>query len=173
MIPANRRAEVDDADAFLRGRKRLTGSNPEWTPSTFGNEWTAIWAIEDEEGITRASLRFCASLGRFRTPSVSLILRRYQIWRVDLEEPTICKPNPLGAERLGLPAQVCGSHCHGWPDNRDYLLSQDMWHLPFRRPITPRIRKLEQVVPWLADQINLSLEADQYGFGLPSQGRLF
>jgi hypothetical protein len=166
-------AEIDEIDAFLCEPKRLQGSPPLWQKASWGDDWEAIWNIEDSLGIVRGQLR-CRFPRPYREfPSLSIIFRGNPVYRVDFTPPEICKSNPLTAALHGLPARVCGSHCHTWEDNRDFVLSADIWWLPCRRPIQPQIRRLPQALYWLADQVNLEVGSEQRGFDVPPQTDLF
>jgi hypothetical protein len=174
MVPASRAFDVKAVDAFLDEKgKLLQGAPPTWIPGRDGIELMAIWNIEDSLGIVRAHLRFRVDPQSRSYPSVSLIFRNNQVWRIDLAELTLCKPNPVWARSVGAPSTVCGSHSHGWPDNREHILSQEMWELPCRQPIAPQIRRLPHAVPWLAERINLTLSPDQRDFDVPPQASLF
>jgi hypothetical protein len=170
-----RNSEVAVVDAFLLEPKRLRGDQPLWTQSEHRvREIHATWAVEDSLGIERAELRFrCHSISR-QYPSVSLIFRSKAIWRVDIVPAEECKYNPLWARKLDLPATVCGPHGHEWPDNRDHLLREGAtWDIPCRRPLPTNVRRLDQVIPWLAERLGLELRPDQRGFNVPPQTDLF
>lgn len=166
-------ADIAAADEYLAERKALHGPIPQWRKSTFDGEQEAIWNIEDSVGILRGQLRFRFPRPFRAFPSISVIFRTNSIWRIDLAPPDLCKSNPFGAMQLGLPATVCGSHGHEWPDNRDFVLRSPTWHLPHRRPIQPQIKRLPQALYFLADQINLVINSDQRGFDVPPQSDLF
>jgi hypothetical protein len=167
-----RLAEVAEVDAFLADEKTLEGV-PVWRESPRPRELSAVWNIQDSLGIGRASLRFrCPRVTR-AWPSISLIFRGNPIWRIDLVAADAWKPNPPGAAALGLPPEVRGSHSHTWIDNRAYILSQDLWGLPYRRPLPVAIRRLPQAVASLAAAINLLLGDDQRRFDVPPQTDLF
>jgi hypothetical protein len=165
--------EAAEIDAFLREEKRLDGPHPIWHAASRPGEMSAVWDVQDSLDITRAALRFRCSLETLACPSVSLIFHRNAIWRIDLVPAHESKPNPLGASALRLPARVHGSHAHTWWHNRDYLLSQDLWDLPYRSPLDGPIRKLEQAVASLANAVNIVLKPHQRGFDVPPQADLF
>lgn len=106
-------------------------------------------------------------------PSVSLIFRKMLVERVDLVPQEECKLNPHWAARFGVPARVCGPHGHHWPDNRDHLLTDAPWGLPCRRPLPPNLRRLPQVLPWLAGKLTINLPDDWREFDVPPQTDLF
>jgi hypothetical protein len=165
--------DVDEIDAFLAEAKALQGPFPGWRPGVRPGEYESIWPIEDSLGIVRAQLRFRFSRTARTYPSVSLVYRDSPIWRNDIVPADSCKYNPLRADRRGLPAIVCGPHCHSWPDNREYVRINGPGTLPFRRALPVNLRKVEQIVHWLADQINLKIEPEQRGFDVPPAADLF
>lgn len=168
MPSANRIAEIKQVDAFLARKKFLQGPIPTWVPSTRVGEVQMIWNLVDEDGITNGHLRFRAGKEHRACPSISVIFRGdNSVWRLDIEDPSVCHDNPPDADQLGLPATVCGSHAHTWNDNCAYILNEHGWTIPYRRPIPPQVRRLEQALPWLADQINLELGPDQRDVQLP------
>jgi hypothetical protein len=164
--------DIDEIDAFYSEAKRLQGPPPHWAENSRG-ELSASWNIEDSVGIVRAHLRFRCSRPYRQFPSFSLICRGNLVCRVDLVPATECKFNPVGAASLGLPAKVCGPHLHGWPDNREYVRSAGLGHVPYRRPLPIQVRRLPLAIFWLADQINLTIGPDQRGFDVPPQATLF
>jgi hypothetical protein len=165
--------QIAEVDAYLADAKTLQQVLPKWQPSARPLELTATWNVVDSTGIIRSQLRFRCLRDRSH-PSVSLVLGGQALcWRVDLVPPTVCKLNPVGAAALGLPARLYGPHSHGWPDNREYVASAGVWHLPYRRPLPAQIRRLSQALYWLADQVNLTLGHDQRGFDVPPQADLF
>jgi hypothetical protein len=166
--------DTSEIDAFLAEPKTLLGPFPEWKKNQARpGEYENTWLIADSLGIVRAQLRFRFSTSNKAFPSVSLIYRTLLIWRIDLVPPDECKFNMLGAAALGLPARVCGSHSHSWPDNRDYVQSQGFGQMPYRRPIPVQVRKLEQAVLLLATEIGLVVAPEQRGFDVPPQSTLF
>lgn len=173
MVSESRKALVAEVDSFLADPKCLQGGHPEWRESSRKGELEAVWNIEDSLGISNAHLRFRLVPVDWGHPSISVIFRAQKVWRVDMAPQIKCKPNPLFARRLGLPAEVCGSHAHTWFDNRDHILNQDVWDIPARRPIAPQIRRIPQALADLADTINLTLAAEQRDFDRPAQGELF
>lgn len=165
--------DLKEVDEFLAELKTLGDPIPLWTPSTRPGELDATWPVIDRAGLGRATLRFrCLSVDRTR-PSVSVIFRDRPIWRVDIVDPRDCKPNPLAAAHLGLPATVCGSHSHGWSDNREIVARSGFGRLPVRRPLGARMRRLPQALRWLAQAANLRLTPEQADFDVPPQSALF
>lgn len=164
-------AELDEIDDFLGQPKTLSGPHPTWTASTYNGELQATWGILNSAGVRVGALRFTCWDDRSE-PSVVITYRDKGIWRVDVVERTVCKPNPYGAQFLGLPAMVCGSHHHAWPDNRSYVERQGFGKLPFRRELQ-NVRRLEQALLELAAAINLTLSDEQRGFDVPRATDLF
>lgn len=173
MASAARNRDVEQIDAFMAEPKRLLPKPPEWTASSYPREAQAIWRIEDAAGVESAQLRFRCHTSRRGFPSVSLIFRKLLVERVDLVPQDECKFNPHWAARFGVPATVCGSHGHHWPDNREHLLTDAPWGLPCRRPLPASVRRLPQVLPWLADKAALNLPDDWREFDVPPQTDLF
>lgn len=162
-----------EIDAFLAEPKRLDGPEPTWIRGSRPSEMSAEWLIVDDLGISKAKLRFRCPISSRLFPSVSLIYRSNPIWRIDLVRSHEKKPNPLPAQRLGLPPVVVGSHAHTWPDNRPHLMSQHVWELPYRRPLDGPVRRLPQALFSLADAISLTIVAHQRGFDVPRSEDLF
>ncbi len=165
--------DVDEIDAFLDEAKGLQGPFWGWQPGVRPNEFESIWPIENDLGIVRAQLRFRFSKMEKAFPSVSLVFRTSPIWRIDLVPNDACKLNPPGAHLLGLPPRVCGPHCHSWPDNREYVRINGLGQLPFRRQIPVNLRRVEPIVHWLGERINLKVEPNQRGFDVPPAVDLF
>lgn len=166
----SRIAEITQVDAFLARPKFLQGPPPEWAQGSRTREMQMIWNIEDDAGIVSGNLRLVWPRADGRKPSVSLVWRSDSIWRVDIEDPGVCHSNPHDAYLYDLPPDVCGSHSHSWPINRDYVLNTPhIWSLPYRCHIPVQVRKLDQAVHWLADQINLTLGPDQHIIEMPPQ----
>lgn len=165
-------SELDDVEAFLAEPKSLNGPQPTWVKSTYTGELQATWGILNDLGIRAGALRFTCFEDRSE-PSVSVTFRDRLVWRVDVVDRTICKPNPIGAYGLGLPATICGSHHHSWPDNRAYVERLGFGRLPYRRELPARVRRLSQAVLELADAIKLTLDGEQRGFDVPPTTDLF
>lgn len=173
MTDAVRRRDVRYVDDFLVMDKRAVAPVPDWIASSWPREMQAVWRIQEASGIERAHLRFRCKSSQRQNPSVSVIFRDQPIWRIDLAPQSETKPNPHWGHRIGVPATVCGAHEHAWPDNRDYVLTSDVWGLPCRRPLPPRIRRLSQAIPWLAEKLQLELCPGWHEFDVPPQTDLF
>jgi hypothetical protein len=165
--------DIAEIDVFMAEPKSLQGPPPVWEDAGRQGELSATWNVADAIGVVRAQLRFRCAKQRRQWPSISLTYRQGLIYRVDLVPPDECKRNPVGGHLLGLPAIVCGVHCHSWPDNREYVQAAGLGHMPYRRPIHAQVRRLPQAMLWLAQEINLMVDADQRGFDVPPQGGLF
>jgi hypothetical protein len=164
---------VEAADAFIAQPKTLDGPPPVWVNSEWGSECKAVWNILDEYDAPIGSLRFTARKNDTAVVSVSVIYRNQPVWRIDLDHETVCHSNPHDGHLYNLDPLVCGPHEHSWPINRDHVLRQDLWRLPYRRGLDPQIRRLAQALLWLADQINLTIGPDQRGFDGPTRSDLF
>ncbi|RVU15081.1 hypothetical protein [Methylobacterium oryzihabitans] len=161
-----------EVDFFLAAEKFLENGEPSWSRSAYPGELQATWGIIDEDGIRSGSLRFRCRMDR-SDPSITVLWRDKLIWRTDLVDPLACKPNPLAAFGMGLPAMVCGSHHHSWPDNKAHVGRHGFGSLPIRRPLRPQIRRFPQAMLALASEINLTLHTHQRGFDLPPVTDLF
>ncbi|WP_375206738.1 hypothetical protein [Hyphococcus sp.] len=135
--------------------------------------YEARWIIEEQDGATRAHLRFRTCRYQKAFPSISLIFRNNPIWRVDIQAGDVCHPNPVWAGALGLPPLVCGTHCHTWEDNRDHVARSTVWDLPARRALPEQMRRLPQVLPFMAENLNIELTPDQRSFDTPYKRDLF
>jgi hypothetical protein len=165
--------EIAEVEAFLAEAKSLEAPEPPWIKSSRRDELQATWGIVDSAGVSRAELRFrCPSLSR-NDPSVSLVYRRLLVCRIDVLSPEVWKPNPPAAIVLGLPPIVTGTHGHRWTDNREHIRINGFGELPFRCQLSSAIRRLPQAIATLADEINLTLGSDQWGFDVPPRSSLF
>jgi hypothetical protein len=166
-------ADLADVDRFLGETKVLAAPIPQWTPSTRPNELQAVWAIEDDIGIRRGELRFRVPTLRTDSPSVSVIFRGNSVARLDVVPLDECKMNPPWAHILGLPPEACGPHIHSWDDNREHVWRAQMWVLPARRPVEHGLRRVTQMLPWIADSVGISLTPQQRDFVAPGRTELF
>ena len=162
--------DLVEIDQYIAEPKFLVDGLPNWTASSRPPDKEASWEIKDQHGIIKAHLRF-----RFTytdSPSISLIYRNFPIWRIDFAPNTICKPNPPDAYQLNLSPEVCGTHEHSWPDNRQYVLMNGFGSLPYRRSIRVQIRKLPQALADFSDRLNIELTYDQRLFDIPAETEL-
>jgi hypothetical protein len=81
--------------------------------------------------------------------------------------------NPPWATSLGLPAFLHGSHSHEWQYNRAHIGRTGIWELPARKPVEPGLRRVKQMLPWIADHTGVTLEAEQRAFDSPPKTTLF
>lgn len=130
------------------------------------------WGILDKLEIRRAEL--CLTVdARLQKPSIVALFRRSLIYRVDLVADSECKPNPPDAWRFGLPARLCGSHTHPWSSNREHVIRDGFRELPYRKPIQASAITLAHALAIAAEDLNLTVLADQRDVTLPPQGALF
>lgn len=165
--------DVEAIDDFLVRTKYLKGNPPEWKKSNRLWEYSMQWPIVDDLGIEVGELRFKLPRGSNASDSVSVIYRNNPIWRIDLAAKDDCEPNPPDAAAFSLPPFVCGPHEHSWQDNRNFVAEVGFGELIYRRGIPPQIRRFEQILPWLAEKINLTLTHEQRRFDRPAQRDLF
>jgi hypothetical protein len=165
--------DIQLVEDYLAAPKTLEASLPEWSSAVRDHELQAIWNVEEDGGRLRSHLRVRVGRHSKRWPSVSLIFRSNPIWRVDIKPDDVCEGNPLWAFNLGLDAQVCGTHCHTWVDNRQHILASGLWELPARRNIAPQVRRLPQVMAFMAEELNIELTHEQRGFDTPPRRDLF
>ena len=171
MTAATRIVELDAVDAFLLMAKSLDGPPPVWRVGSWGGEYTASWNVLDDTDSPVAQIRCTARQTNTSVASMSLIYKGNPIWRVDIDEATMCHDNPHDGHLQHLNPMVCGPHEHAWPINRGHLMSQDAWTLPYRRQVS--VRRLSQALPLLADQVNLTLTPEQRNFDGPTRADLF
>lgn len=164
--------DLETVDEFLAEPKTLKGGFPTWGPSIIQAEWAAAWAIIDSVGVERGTLRFKCLKSDPRRASVSLLLRKMMISRIDIVPSSICERNPPWASALQLEPLVCGPHHHRWEDNRAWISGNGIGRLPARTGL-PRVRRLSQAVAHLCYYARITLEPDQMGFETKSDGLLF
>jgi hypothetical protein len=162
-------AEVNEVDRFMRDQKSLNEGLPPWRESHITGRITAEWPIIDSEGVLREGTRlvFVCKTEDVNRLSISVLLRGNRVYGVDLVPSHECKLNGPRAERLGLPARVCGSHFHEWADNRDMALASGLGHMPHRRPTPALLTRLPHALLALAQAINLTLTPEQASFDVP------
>jgi hypothetical protein len=165
--------ELQAVDEFLVAPKRLEGDPPQWLQSQRPDDVLANWNIVDHLGVVSGQMRFRLSKLAPEYPSVSLIFRGNAVWRVDLCPPDVQKFNPPWAIALRLPASFNGSHCHTWADNRDHIGRTGIWKLDARRPVEIALRRVRQMLPWIADRVGIELTAAQRQFDAPPRSDLF
>lgn len=173
MTTQSRLDEVAAVDAFLAEAKTLYGPIPPWGNGAWGGEYVATWIVLDSLGAPAAQLRFGAKKADSSVTSANLIYRSRPVWRIDMDPATECHANPPDGFLYSLPPRVCGPHEHAWPINRQHVLGQDQWWLPYRRPLNANVRRLGQALLWLAGEINLTITPEQRGFDGPTRSDLF
>jgi hypothetical protein len=169
---ASRQKEVDAVDRFLVAQKTLYGAPPDFGPkrheATKKQYWEAIWPIQVAGGSVGAGhLRILVGPTAEASMSLVITFQNNAVYRLDFDAADKCESNPLFAKAIGLPPRVCGPHVHVWERNRAHVLSQMQWSLPCREPLSLRVRKFNQALPWLADQVNLLLTPEQRGYEFP------
>jgi hypothetical protein len=173
MAGSLRNVDVDVVDEFLSDEKTLAGPAPEFGPKKTKSSspiWEAVWPIANSVGVVESGqLRVCYSPASDKLFSICLIFRGQCIFRVDFVAATICHGNPQWGAALGLPPTVCGPHFHPWNPNREEVLRQQDWGLPFRLPLPTRIHRFDQALPWMASEVKLLLTPEQREFGLPRE----
>lgn len=124
----------EEIDAFLAVVKWLRGYMPELTPCGRRNQMVSCWpVVEEGRNESRAHLVFSIFGSAQDQPSVSLICRNWEVFRVDVKPNNDRDFNPEYALRFGLPKVVFGDHIHLWERNREYVqnkLSPDRWRIP-------------------------------------------
>lgn len=158
-------AEIDD---FIAGHKVMAGFMPRWETHRYG-QFQTRWGIADVNGVESAEL--CLTMARDgRHSSIVCLHRQRLVYRLCVAPVTECKDNWHTAYKLGLPHNVCGPHIHGWPENRDYVLSNGFGHLPVRRPNGGTVWGLIDAVHWVATDLNIQMDAAQRDIDLPLIG---
>lgn len=165
--------DIQLVDDFVPVKKFLEGAPPQWTQAPRVHEIQAIWNVLEESGAARAHLRFRLSPASRREPSISVIFRNNPIWRLDIKPDDVCEGNPFGADALGLPPEVCGTHSHTWHGNRGYVLDSTIWDLPARRKVHAQVRRLPQALAFMAAELNIELTPEQRLFDIPPRRDLF
>lgn len=158
-------ADCSEVDAYIDGHKTLVGFLPAWKAG-HGGEQQSRWPLADALGIESGELCFTVSRdGRYQT--IACLFRQRLIYRLDVAPITECKDNYHTAHKQGLPFQVCGTHVHGWSENRDYVMINGFRELPLRRPVEGSVTDLIQAVHWVASDLNIQVDAGQRVFVMP------
>lgn len=167
-------SKIDAIDKFVANdSKMLDGYQPHWTPAWGYKDYQLSWLIiEHDTGLTRASFRFRLPMNDFEFPTIGLIFQGQMISRIDKAADNVCKPNPTMAAALGLPSIVCGTHLHGWQDNRNYVLQSGKLELPIRRPIDASFNTLNDVFFWFCNHLRVTLSPNNTPLSMPDQGLL-
>ena len=167
MLGLPNQSEIDEIGLFLRQRKVLTSTLPNWSPTTRPNVFDARWLIENENGVSVSNARFRHDFSGHT--SISLIHRNRSIWRLELDfAPGVRRhSNPPGADELELPADVDGNHEHRWPDNSEYVKSCGFGELPYRRPLPPQVRQFRQAMGFFFREVGVITDANTWNFDTP------
>jgi hypothetical protein len=164
-------AECEQVDQFLASYKTLDGLMPEWN-DFYRRDWQLRWGIVDENEIQRGEL--CITCNAELTEiSFCVMFNHRLIYRLDIVPVTECKDNPYSAMDLNLPAQVCGPHVHGWPENREYVRVNGFGSLPHRRPIDGLTQTVSDGLGWVSEDLGIAATAEQRVCDLPPQKGLF
>lgn len=158
-------AECREVDAYIAGHKALIGFLPTWKLG-HGGEHQSRWPLADPLGVESAELCFTVSRDGHHQTIVCLFRQRL-IYRLDVAPTTECKDNHHTAHKQGLPFQVCGTHVHGWSENRDYVMINGFRELPVRRPVEGIVSDLKTAVHWVASDLNIQVDAGQRAISLP------
>lgn len=157
--------ECEEVDAFIAAHKTLVGFLPDWNPA-FGGLHQTRWAIADIHGIESGELCLTVSpTGVYQT--IVCTFRHKLIYRFDVAPAGECKPNWHTAHLQGLPAEVCGTHVHGWIENRSYAIVNGFGRMPVRRPVTASVLDLIDAVHWVAQDLNIQIDPGQRAISLP------
>jgi hypothetical protein len=159
-------------DRFLANENKvLDGFQPHWTHAKGYRDFQLPWPIyEEDRGTIRAQLRFRVPDQDFSFPSISLIFQGQMVSRIDRADTNRCKPNPPWAARVGLPAEVCGTHMHCWDDNRGFVAASGLWELHARRPVQQEPHGLDAMFLWFCERINVRIQPDNRPIKLPDGG---
>ena len=158
-------------DAFLAEPKTLDGPPPLWNGDGWYGFYSAVWNLKSALGSTVGAIEFRVEKADRSNVSMSVIYRSRPVWRVDLD--TQRHGNPHDGWIQSLPAFIEAPQAHPWPLNRAHVLSQDRWEIPYARELPHNVRRLDQALLALAQDINVTIESDQRGFEGPRQKDLF
>lgn len=157
--------ECQDIDDWIVSHKSVVGFLPPWGKQ-FRRQFQTRWGIADHHGIESAEL--CLTFNRDgRHGSIVGVHRQRLIYRLDIAPDTECKDNFHTAWRQGLPHNVCGSHVHGWPENREYVIYNGFGELPVRRPIAGAVIGLIDALHWVAQDLQIQVGPGQRDIELP------
>lgn len=160
-------AECDEIDEFINGHKTLVGFKPPWGPQ-FAGIHQCRWGIADIHGAEPAEL--CLSVNRdWRHQTIVCLHRQRLIYRLDVAPASECKDNWHTAQTMGLPPFVCGTHVHGWPENREYVRCNGFGTMPVRRPIEASVSDLIHALHWVSVDLNIQIDAGQRDIEMPDK----
>lgn len=162
--------DIAETDAFIAGIKKLEGYPPEWQKT--GRGWQCAWAITDGAGIVVGQLRFECDLS-LKCLSISVIFGAASVTRLDVVPEHHWHENRHGARSLGVVPIIYGPHIHNWPDNRTWLMKNNIAELPYARGVDYPLDDFPATFSRFCDEINLTLEPGQRSVLLPRQADLF
>ncbi len=157
--------KVSEIDGFISGYKTLVGVLPSWN-NQYNRYLQTRWGIQDADGIERGELCFSCRVDGNR-PSISCMYQQNLIYRLDVAPEGECKNNSFMAIQSGLPHEVCGSHVHGWLENRGYIDKNGFSQLPNRRSIDGLVETFSDGLGWVAEDLNIHITPEQRDFDLP------
>lgn len=160
-------ALVAEIDRFITGYKTLVGYRPEWSRRSYGNEWQVRWGVEDDTGTQRGELCISVDLALMR-PSIVAIYEGKLIYRIDVLHDNASEENPLGAQAIGLPRRVYGSHEHSWTHNKEWCRTNGFGELPFRSSPGQPVNNLDRALEVLAQSLNITIMPGQRGIEMPA-----
>ncbi len=162
-----RESACAEVDMFIGNHKTLVDFLPPWTEA-FGNHYQSRWGIEDSLGVERGEL--CLTVERdFKHQSIVCLLGGRLIYRLCVAPEDECKSNWHTAHRLGLPSIVCGTHTHGWPENRAYVSHEGFGRMPVRKKVAGEVVTLADAIHWAANDLNIHIEGRQLDFPMPDR----
>ena len=167
-----RDVEIAEIERFLLEGKTLNGNAPTWQENSYKNMWQFRWGVLDSIGAEYAELCFTTNQ-RQDEFSISLIIRKRMVYRIDVIPTDAPKPNPPDADKFELPGIVCGSHTHPWNENKEYCRINGFCGLPYRKPTPTALFALPQALAHIADETNVTLTTMQRDVRLPDQGGFF
>lgn len=163
-------ARCAEVDAFINSHKKLVDFLPPWS-ERFANHYQSRWGIEDSLGAESAEL--CLTIERdFVRQSITCLFRGQPVYRLDVAPEEECKQNWHTAHRLGLPSFVCGTHTHGWDENRAYVVEEGFGRLPVRKKVDGRVLGLADALHWAAKDLKIQVEGGQLDFPMPERSLL-
>lgn len=162
---------VEEIDEYIAGYKTLNGMLPVWRQS-YGWDWQSQWGVLDAQGRQLGELKFSINAALTR-PTIVATYRRKLIYRVDIVDDNECKYNDYAAQKLGLPAIVCGSHTHPWLENRQFIQQNGFGELPIRKPVSIVDTKFIRALEVAAEDLNIFVEGRQRDVEPPPQAGLF
>jgi len=161
-------ADCAEIDAYISGHKTLVGFMPPWGRE-FAGQYQARWSIADLQGVESAELCFSIARDGYHQ-SIVCTHRQRLIYRLCVAPETECKDNWHTAWKQGLPHVVCGTHVHGWPENRDHVLVNGFGTMPVRRKVEASVLSIADAVHWVANDLNIHMDSIHRDIPMPERG---